>query len=403
MNRSIIWFRHDLRLHDNEALTEAIRNADEVIPVYIFDHKPGRMGPARMRFLLESITDLRNALRRLGSDLIVRTGHQVEVLYQLALETKSQWIYCNRERTKEEVDVQDLLEQKLWTIGRELRYTRGKMLFHTSDLPFPVTQCPDNYALFRKEVENIIQVRQPFDFPDKLPPLPSDLLAGEIPVLSQLIEEVQLQGGHYFKGGETAGWKALSQAEHNKFDSLFIDESSHLSPWIAMGCLSPKKVYYASFDMESRGELIRNHLLYRDYLRLMGKKYGDRIFYASGIYGRKVDFDRNRIPFEKWKIGETGEPIIDAAMHQLNRTGWVPDVLRRMVAGYLLRVLRQDWRLGAYWFEYAMIDYDPCSNWVAWLNLAGIGPDSREDRVIHYDVAGKKLDPDGSYVKTWNT
>src|SRR6186713_1094090 len=165
MNRSIAWFRQDLRLHDNEALLEAIRNVDEVLPVYVFDHRPYRIGLVRARFLIESVADLRLSLRRVGSDLIIRMGDPADVLYQLALETKSQWVYCNRERTSEEVEVQDRLEQKLWTIGRELRYTRGKMLFHTADLPFPVTQCPDHFVVFRKSVEHIVQVRLPFDIP----------------------------------------------------------------------------------------------------------------------------------------------------------------------------------------------------------------------------------------------
>src|SRR5688572_33468137 len=118
MGRSILWFRQDLRLHDNEALVEAVRNADEFIPVYIIDRQHTHFSPHRLRFLLESLIDLRNQLQALGSDLIVRNGSPDQILYQLALDTKSQLVYCNRERTRAEVDMQDKVEKKLWTIGR---------------------------------------------------------------------------------------------------------------------------------------------------------------------------------------------------------------------------------------------------------------------------------------------
>jgi deoxyribodipyrimidine photo-lyase len=83
--------------------------------------------------------------------LVVRIGKPEVVVFELAKSLKTQWVYCNRERTYEEVLVQDALEHQLWTIGQEIRYTRGKMLYYTSDLPFPITHTPENFTAFRKE------------------------------------------------------------------------------------------------------------------------------------------------------------------------------------------------------------------------------------------------------------
>ncbi len=401
MSSSILWFRQDLRLHDNEALIESVRNADEVIPVYVFNVKVDRISKFRLKFLIGSVTDLRYQLRALGSDLLIRIGKPDEVIYQLALETKSQWVYCNRERLREEVEEQDSLERKLWTTGRELRYSRGKMLYYTSDLPFPVTHCPDSFITFRKEVEAIVPVRTPLDSPKSMPLIKKPCEPGEIPEIGSLIAGEMNDAAYIFRGGETEGLKALRGHMHQP-DTTSIEEGMMISPWISMGCLSPKKVYHDSFVMEDGGELVRQHLLYRDHLRLMGKKYGDRIFARSGIKTRAGKFETNHEAFHNWKTGNTGIAIIDAAMHQLNRTGWISDVLRKTVANYLIKVLKLDWTLGAAYFEATLIDYDPCSNWVTWLNLAGVGPDSREDRIIHYDIIGKKLDPDGAYVRMWN-
>jgi deoxyribodipyrimidine photo-lyase len=103
-----------------------------------------------------------------------------------------------------------------------------------------------------------------------------------------------------------------------------------------------------------------------------------------------------------WQRGETGIPIIDASMHQLEQAGWLSESLRRLVSSYYLKVLNLDWRYGAAWFESKLIDYDPCSNWVSWLNQAGLGPDIREDRTLNYDAAGKKMDPQNEYIREWN-
>jgi deoxyribodipyrimidine photo-lyase len=403
MSSSILWFRQDLRLHDNEALIEAIRNADEVVPVYVFNVKPESVSKFRLKFLIESVVDLRRQLRALGSDLLIRIGKPDEVIDQLAVETKSQWVYCNRERTREEVEVQDSLERKLWTTGREIRYSRGKMLYYTSDLPFPVTHCPDSFISFRKEVEAIVPVRAPLSVPLSLPVIKAPYEPGDIPDLTSFVPDDFEAGDFLFSGGESEGLKAMVKHYHHDPTTTSIEEGLKISPWISMGCLSPKKVYYDSFALEDGGEFIRQHLLYRDFLRLMGKKYGDLIFSRAGIKSRISACDNNPEAFENWKSGNTGIPIIDAAMHQLNRTGWISDVLRKTVANYLIKVLKLDWTLGAAYFESVLIDYDPCSNWVSWLNLAGVGPDSREDRIIHYDIVGKKLDPDGAYVRMWNS
>lgn len=410
MIRSILWFRQDLRLHDNEALQEAIRSSDELLPIFIFNPKDfkrktiygtSKTGISRLRFLIESITDLRQSLRRKGSDLIIRVGDPEKILYDLAVLHQINWVYCNRERTREEVNIQDRLEKKLWTIGREVRYSRGKMLFYTSDLPYPVTRCPDSFTIFKKETEQIIYVRTPLDTPDIIPSFSEEIEPGVIPLLQDLINVDEDDLIKSFTGGESVGLMALTEYSLHDPPSSVLSDGTSLSPWLSMGCLSPKKVFYAAPLFKSGGEEVQQYLLYRDYLRLMGKKYGDKIFYKSGIKGVPIRNRTDPNALIKWQQGLTGVLIIDAAMHQLNKTGWLPDQLRRLVAGYFLKVLNLDWRLGAAYFESKVVDYDPCSNWVSWLNLAGLGPDTRDDRIINYEVVGKRLDPEGKYINTW--
>ena len=169
MNRAIVWFRQDLRLHDNEAITEALKFADEVLYVYIFEDtflkSKSRFGfqrteKHRLKFIIESVTNLRENLQASNADLIVRCGNAEDELFKIAARYKSAKIFCNRESTHDEILIQDKLEKRLWTIGQEIHYVRGKMLYYTQDLPFPISHTPESFKAYRKEVEKIVPVRR---------------------------------------------------------------------------------------------------------------------------------------------------------------------------------------------------------------------------------------------------
>ncbi|TNE59285.1 MAG: DASH family cryptochrome [Bacteroidetes bacterium] len=428
--RAIIWFRQDLRLHDNEALVTGMRMADEIVPVFIFDERVflgktrfgfPKTGKFRARFILESVENLRQNLRDIGSELIVRTGKPEHILSELAQQIKASWVLCNRERTQEESAVQDALEQKLWGIGVELLYTRGKMLFHTQDLPVPVQHTPDTFTQFRKENENITPVRPPFPSPTALPPLPAGLDAGALPELKDFGHapfESDPRIALPFKGGETEGlmrlrhylWESNAIATYKETRNGMIgsDYSSKFSPWLSAGCLSPKFIYYEIRRYER--ERVSNEstywmifeLLWRDFFRLMGKKYGNRIFLRSGPQKKNLRHLKNNLEqFRVWAEGRTGVPFIDANMRELNATGWMSNRGRQNTASFLIKDLKVNWQIGAEYFESLLLDYDPTSNWGNWNYVAGIGSDAREDRYFNILTQARNYDPQGDYVRLW--
>jgi deoxyribodipyrimidine photo-lyase len=427
--RVIVWFRQDLRLHDNEALFEAIRQSKEVIPVFVLDERQifgktsfdfPKIGKFRMKFLLESIQDLRLNLKKLGSDLIVRVGHTENILINIANQTKATAIYCNRERTEEEVKVQDNLEKLLWQEGKELLYFRGKMLYYTADLPFPVTHTPDIFSQFRKEVERIIPVRDPFPAPVKqFQPISVPINAGDIPTMEKLgfidVDNIDKSG---FEGGETAALKRLHdylwetegilKYKETRNGMLGRNFSSRFSAWLAMGCLSPKIIYHEIRRFEK--ERMANEstywlifeLLWRDFFRLMGKKYKSKIFQIGGTRDLEThSFKTNLESFQKWADGNTGVPFIDANMKELNSTGFMSNRGRQVVASFLAKDLKINWLLGAEYFESVLIDYDVCSNYGNWNYVAGVGSDPREDRSFNIQTQSSKYDQNGQFVKHW--
>lgn len=429
--RAIMWFRQDLRLHDNEALQDALRNAYEVIPVFIFDERIyggktsfgfPKAGKFRAKFVIESIQDLRQSLRKLNSDLIVRVGKPEEILFEMAKACKTSWIFCNRERTSEELTVQDILEKKLWSIGQEMRYSRGKMLYYTADLPFPVQHTPDVFTQFRKEVERIVPVREPLPRPDRpFNPTAFDFEAGEIPGLRELGYEVfepDPRAVLSFKGGESEGLKRLhyyfwesnliKDYKETRNGLLGGDYSSKFSPWLAQGCLSPKMIFHELKKYEAaKGSNESTYwlffeLLWRDFFRFMGKKYGNKIFQIGGTRGiADPKWQNNWELLEQWIEGRTGVPFVDANMLELKHTGFMSNRGRQNVASYLVKDLRVNWQMGAEYFESVLIDYDVCSNWGNWNYVAGVGSDPREDRYFNMETQAKRYDPNGDYVRHW--
>jgi deoxyribodipyrimidine photo-lyase len=367
------------------------------------------------------VEDLRKNIRKLGSELIVRVGKPEEVLYELADKVKSSWVFCNRERTEEEVAVQDALEKKLWSIGQEIRYSRGKMLYYTADLPFPVTHTPDVFTQFRKEVERFVAIRHPLPRPESLNSVMVYLEPGEIPQLEDFghpNDPVDDRAAMHFRGGETAGLRHLKEYiwenEHIRHykdtrDNLMGEGySSKLSPWLAQGCLSPKTVYYEiktfekTYGQSDSTYGVLFELLWRDFFRFMGKKYENMIFHKGGIQEvENPSWKDDPELLHSWVEGKTGVPFIDANMREIKHTGYMSNRGRQNTASFLVNDLNVNWQMGADYFESVLIDYDVCSNYGNWQFVAGVGSDPKEYRVLNILAQARRYDPQGDFVRLW--
>ena len=422
----LVWFRNDLRVHDNEILLEAVRKADKVLPVYCFDPYYFRKNPSgnsktgaiRARFLLESVANLRKNLRGLGGELIIRVGDPAEILPQLAEQYHVNEVYHHREVAYEETEISAQVEAALWKIKLNLKHFIGHTLYHKEDLPFPIKDIPDSFAVFKKKVERDSDVRPCIGTPENIN-TPAITDAGELPTLRDLgLDEPfdDPRSATIFIGGEDAALNQLalffSNQDHsqshksNRHASGTDDHSSKLSPWIALGCISLRQVYWEVTRQQHltndprAGSLILD-LLWRDYFRFMFKKHGQKFIAA------KKDRDETDLTagnqdelFENWKNGETGIPLVDAIMHQLNATGYINNYSRQIIAGYLVNDLKVEWAKGAAYFEEKLIDYSPASNYGNWAFIAGVN-DARESR---YSIAARPatvLEIKNDFITTW--
>lgn len=423
----LIWYRNDLRLHDHEPLYQALQTKAQVIPLYCFDERQfgttsfgfPKTGAFRAQFLLESVTDLRNSLRSQGSDLVICRGLPEKIIPLLAKSLKISALYYHREVTSEELAVESALNEALSQIGVKVQSFWGTTLFHINDLPFGIPQLPELFTQFRKQVEKSSTVAPTFPTPESLPPLP-EIEVGEIPQLAEFGLErsrFEQRAVLQFKGGETA---ALARLEHyfwqqdclkaykqTRNGMLGADYSSKFSPWLALGCLSPRCIYKQV--QEYQVQRVRNdstywlvfELLWRDYFRFICTKHGNDIFRQSGLQGVKIPWQEDWERFELWQRGMTGFPLIDANMRELAATGFMSNRGRQNVASFLTKNLGINWQMGAEWFESLLIDYDVCSNWGNWNYTAGVGNDARGFRYFNIQKQSKDYDSQGKYVKHW--
>lgn len=424
---ALIWFRRDLRLHDNPTATAAA-TADEVVPVYCFDPRQfdtatfggthsfrfRKTGPHRVRFLRESVADLRQSLREHGSELVVRHGRPEEVLPRIAEAHDVETIYHQRFPTSEERAVADAVQasgtaiESLWT----------HTLHHIEDLPVPPAEIEDTFTPFRKRVEADSHVREPLDAPT-LPSFSLTIEPGALPAIDELGVEPPPTDDRAvlpFSGGESAGidrlesyvWEAdqLREYKETRNGLLGADFSSKLSPWLNAGCLSPRRVH-AAVNAYERQRVANDstywllfELRWRDFFQFQFYKHGDQFFTRGGIRARSIDWREDTAAFRRWARGETGIPFVDAAMRELNQTGYQSNRARQNAASFLANNLRIDWRWGAAYFETQLVDYDPCSNYGNWAYIAGTGNDSR-DRYFNIIKQARRYDGDAAYVTHW--
>ncbi|WP_296704562.1 DASH family cryptochrome, partial [Algoriphagus sp.] len=403
-NRVIVWFRNDLRVKDNITLTKAIQSGKEIIPVYCFDPRTfakteleiPKTGYHRAKFLIESITDLRENLRDLGADLIILEGKPEEEIIQLAEKYEVQAIYFSKEVTAEERNVDNALESSAWAKGIVTESFWQSTLYHKDDLPFPVNQLPEVFTQFRKSVEKMSEIRDEYPIPISISYPGTDVIfsSGEIPKLNQFGLESQDSVDNSvlgFKGGERAGLRRiqsyfwdkdlLKNYKQTRNELIGTEFSSRFSAWLALGCISPRTIYYEVKRYEKERKKNDStywlifELIWRDYFRFISKKHDSKIFQIAGIKNQIDSWSRNKNEFIRWCEGSTGVPFVDANMRELKQTGFMSNRGRQNVASFLVNDLGIDWTWGASYFESMLMDYDVCSNWGNWMYVAGVGND----------------------------
>ncbi|MFO7999845.1 MAG: DASH family cryptochrome [Marinilabilia sp.] len=417
----IYWFRNDLRLHDNPALLKAIETGHPVIPVFIIDdhwyttNTPlgfPRTGHLRKTFLAQSLQELKRNLTNRGQKLYIFRGQTVDVLSQLYHALKADAIFAQREFAHEEILTEKQLAEKT-----NLQLTWGSMLYPPDQVDFPTEKAPYYFTKFKNKVAG-----QPLNpgpvtmISDKIPAPEHPKIPHELLTFNPVEWDLS-SFPHNFKGGENEGINALNQyiesggpLHYAETRDLFrgANASSKLGPWLANGSLSPgvvfSKLEQCQIEHPEKAENIRplmEQLIWRDYFRFLFLRYGKKLFTTKGLRKTEHGMYNDEEAFFQWQTGRTGQPLIDALMRELRKTGFMSNRGRMLTSFYLSKEMKVNWQWGAAWFESSLLDYDVCSNYGNWAYQSGRGTDSRVNRRFNLKKQAEKFDPDGDYIRKW--
>lgn len=425
MIAAIYWFRQDLRLHDNPALLNAIARADTLLPVCTaLDEQPShwlsqRVGPHRRAFVAQARTGLRESLRAKGSNLLTLPGDAVSALVDTARHYNIQQVFCEDIAAPEEQAAVAALRAHGLTV---VTHWQSSLLM-PEQLPFKPEALPGVFSQFRNQLERAACLpNQPVPAPEQLPPcplLPCALVHEEATEISPVIESRSSLPYHQpaFSGAESAALAHVQRYFQSDLPQCYkvtrnglmgSDYSTKFSPWLAVGALSPRQIHTAlKAHEQAQGAndstyWIWFELLWRDYFRFLHLQHGKQLYTATGLSSGTPSRAHNVGGFKRWCAGNTGEPLVDAAMRELAASGYLSNRLRQLVASYLIHDLGGDYRAGAAWFEAQLLDYDVYSNQGNWLYIAGRGTDPRGGRRFNPEKQTREHDPDGEYRHVWS-
>ncbi|WP_164122145.1 MULTISPECIES: deoxyribodipyrimidine photo-lyase [Sphingobacterium] len=374
----LVWFRNDLRTHDNEVLQNAVLKADFIIPVYIFDpryyeeNKFGfqNTGKSRADYIAQTVLSLKDKLESLGGDLLTYQGYPEEIILQLVQKYDVDEVYHHREVAQRETTISELVEESLWKVKRNLRHFIGHTLYHKEDLAFPIRDIPNDFNTFRKKVVKESFVRECVADIQKVS-TPPHLEKTNFPFkLSSTKPTDQF--------GESAAFDALTRLV--KDTEINMESYTDLSPYLALGVLSPAFTFhYLNKNINSKNKKGMNafieSLMMRDYFRFMLKKYPNCYF-----KNKQEPSENNSLSL--WTQGLTDSQTVNNLMLKLNKTGRLTRKEREITALYLIYELNENWLAGAAWFEQQLIDYAPATIYGFWAHMANQGTSLKNNRSI---------------------
>ncbi|HNF66791.1 cryptochrome/photolyase family protein [Plasticicumulans sp.] len=420
MSTALVWFRRDLRLADNPALSAACREHERVLPVFIHapdEEAPWAPGAASRWWLQHSLTALGEALARKGVPLVIRRGPTREALQALIRETGATAVYWNRLYEPAPVARDTGLKRALREQGIRAESFDGNVLHE----PWAVMNgSGEPYRVFTPYWKAVARMEQPRPLPE-----PAALPGPALRTPSLALAELGLLPSIPWDKGLREAWtpgEAGARARLAAFlDGIWIDYDSarnlpgrpgvsRLSPHLHFGELSPRQVWAAigarcgNQPLESHGgESFLRELAWREfaiYVLWHWPQSADQPLQARfAEYPWAEDYAR---PLAAWQHGRTGYPLVDAGMRELWTTGWMHNRVRMMVASFLTKNLRIPWQEGARWFWDTLVDADLASNSLGWQWTAGCGVDAAPYfRVFNPVRQGEQYDGDGAYVRRW--
>jgi deoxyribodipyrimidine photo-lyase len=407
MNTSLVWFRRDLRLDDHSALHYALTAGGPVHCAFVFDRDildrlPDR-ADRRVAFIHARVAELKAALERRGGGLHVLHGSARTLIPALAERLGVAVVHANRDYEPFARRRDDAVAQDLAGRGRRLELHKDQVIFDRDEVLTAAGRPYHVFTPYKRAWLARLDSSQLAAYPiepwlDRLAPDPAE----DMPSLADLgFQPVALD-----LPAADVLWRAF-QARidhyHASRDYPAEDATSHLSVHLRFGTLSIRAL--ARFAFEHGGEGAQTwlaELIWREFYQMLLWHYPDTVEHAFQAKFDAIEWPNPPGHFEAWAEARTGYPLVDAAMRQLDRTGFMHNRLRMVAASFLVKDLHCDWRLGERWFAAKLLDYDQAANVGGWQWCASTGTDAQPwFRIFNPVSQSERFDPDGTFIRRW--
>jgi deoxyribodipyrimidine photo-lyase len=403
--KSLFIFRREMRLHDNTALLHACAESEKVYTTFVFDDKQVRedpndyFSPRAFAFMVQSLQELEGDIQKVGGSLAYLQGDTARAIENFVQSEHIEAVYANEDNTPFAVQRDRILAEAL---------EHGGVLFHLfQDYTLsPVRDIRTGggkpYGVFTPYMKNALQheVAKPRRFAytnltTPLSPHPQPSWVKEYTEHSLSISPGRAEAKKILRDVPF-----LEKYKHER-DIPAHEGTSKLSPHLKFGTISIREIFHKVKMQPYDTHQFIAELYWRDFYQHIAYHFPQVFGSAYLPWANNITWENDKKQFSAWKKGETGVPIVDAGMRELNETGWMHNRVRMIVASYLTKNLLIDWRWGELYFAQQLIDYDPASNNGGWQWSASVGADPRPLRIFNPYTQAQKYDPSAAYIQRW--
>ncbi len=423
----IVWFRDDLRLSDNPALSHAAESGAPVLCIFVMDESAPNVRPlggASRWWLAGSLRALDKALRTIGGELHVFSGDQKSVVLDLAQRLGASNVVWNRRHGRAETTIDAEIKAALKDAGHGAESFNGHLLNEPWTITSKVGGPVKVFSPYWRAAMSKGPPAMPLPAPSRIEAAKLSANGGSEPTA---IDRLGLEPtSPDWAGGLRAEWTRGEEGALARLDA-FIDHAmdgyaagrnrpdlpatSKLSPHLRFGEISVRQCWHAATHAHASGRSKASSEDVDTFLKELGwREFSYHLLHhnpelATVNYTARFNafpWRQNEPSLNAWQRGRTGYPIVDAGMRQLYASGWMHNRVRMIVGSFLVKHLLTDWRAGEAWFWDTLVDADPANNAASWQWVAGTGADAAPYfRVFNPIIQGEKFDPDGTYVRAW--
>ncbi|HEV7621886.1 MAG TPA: deoxyribodipyrimidine photo-lyase, partial [Flavisolibacter sp.] len=396
---NIFWFRRDLRLEDNAGLCHALKSGLAVLPIFIFDKnildELEDKTDARVNFIYQSLISIKAELENLGSTIIIRYGTPQDIFKELIQEYTVSTVYTNHDYEPYAIERDNVIKTFLQNNHIQFKTFKDQVIFEKDEV---VKENGTHYLVFTPYARKWLSLVSKDQFsPFKSAELFNGFLKTD-PVRSCTLKAIGFIKNNNLPKNARIDKEIIGSYDRNR-NIPSLTGTSGLGMHLRFGTISIRKLASIAFNLN---KTYLNELIWREFFMQLLWSQPQLVNRSCKIEYDNIQWRNNEDEFDKWSNGNTGFPIVDAGIRELNQTGFMHNRVRMITASFLVKHLLIDWRWGEAYFAKKLLDYELASNNGNWQWVAGCGCDAAPYfRIFNPAIQTKKFDPDLKYITRW--